>query len=144
MSAFEFEFIPKENILEIMPLMMKINSITPEEKLRERILEMSTQNYKCLGIYSDDKLIGICGLWFLTRHYCGKTMEPDHVIIDEKYQGQGVGQQLFDWLFEFAKMEGIEAAELNTYVQNTRSHKFYYNLGFEIKGYHFLKILNRD
>ena len=43
------------------------------------------------------------------------------------------------WIENYVKGKGYEAIELNTYVQNYPSHKFYYNLGFEILGYHFLK-----
>ena len=141
MSDYQFKFIPKEDILIIMPLMKQISTETNEQLLQERVLEMAEQNYKCLGIYDEEKLIGICGLWFLTRHYCGKTVEPDHVMIDPTYQGEGIGNQLFEWLFAYCKENGITGTELNTYVENTRSHKFYYNLGYEILGFHFLKIL---
>lgn len=141
MIDIQFQFIDKKNILTVLPLLKRISSVKDEQLLRERLLEMSEQSYRCLGIYDGDRLIGICGLWFLTRHYCGRTVEPDHVIIEETYQDKGVGKQLFDWLFSYCKQNGIVASELNTYVENTRSHKFYYNLGYEIKGYHFLKIL---
>jgi diamine N-acetyltransferase len=141
MSEIQFRFIPKESILVIMPLMKIISSEENQELLEERVLEMAAQNYKCLGIYDSEQLIGICGLWFLTRHYCGKTVEPDHIIVDDAYQNQGIGTQLFQWIFDYCRENNIKGTELNTYVENTRSHKFYYNLGYEILGYHFLKIL---
>lgn len=141
MSGVEFKFIPREEILTILPLMKEVSSEKNEHVLKERILEMAEQNYQCLGIFVSDKLIGICGLWFLTRHYCGKTVEPDHVIIDDSYKGQGIGKELFEWIFDYCRREGIAGTELNTYVENTRSHKFYYNLGYEILGFHFLKII---
>ena len=141
MNQFSFQFIPKEKILTILPLLQIINTVTPLDILKKRVLEMADQNYKCLGIYDQSKLIGICGLWYMTRHYCGKSIEPDHVIIQDKYKNQGLGNQLFEWLFDYARREGIEASELNSYVENARSHKFYYNLGYEIKGFHFVKIL---
>jgi GNAT superfamily N-acetyltransferase len=141
MIGLQFGFIPKEEILKIMPLMQELNAKTEQDVLKSRILDMVEQNYKCIGIYNENNLIGICGLWFLTRHYCGKTVEPDHVIIDKSYQGKGIGRKLFDWIFDYAKQNGLEASELNSYVENTRSHKFYYNLGYEIKGYHFVKHL---
>lgn len=141
MANFKFEFIKASDIEVILPLLKQINRKTPEAILKNRIVEMAKQNYKCLGIYDEQKLIGICGLWFLTRHYCGKTFEPDHVMIDEAYQSKGLGKLLFDWLFQYGKDNGYEATELNTYVTNTRSHKFYYNLGYEIRGFHFVKNL---
>lgn len=139
MISVEYHFIPKDDILDIVPFMSKINKVTPLDTLKERIIEMASQNYKCLGIYLDRELIGICGIWFMTRHYCGRSMEIDHVIIQEDYQNKGLGNQLFDWLIDYAKKNNIEASELNTYVENARSHKFYFNLGYEIKGFHFVK-----
>lgn len=135
----DYKFIAPENILSIMPLLTQVNKKTPIEVLEKRLKEMVSQNYKCLGIYDSEKLIGICGLWFMTRHYCGRSMEPDHVMIDPAYQNKGIGKQLFEWLFKYADHNGIEATELNTYVNNHGSHKFYFNLGYIIKGYHFVR-----
>lgn len=135
----DYKFIAPENILSIMPLLTQVNKKTPVEVLENRLKEMVSQNYKCLGIYEGEKLIGICGLWFMTRHYCGRSMEPDHVMIDPAYQNKGIGKQLFEWLFKYADENGIEATELNTYVNNHGSHKFYFNLGYIIKGYHFVR-----
>lgn len=140
-SEILFAFIEPQNISVIMPLMRIINTDTPSDILEQRVTEMAGQNYKCLGIYHADQLIGICGLWFMTRHYCGRSIEPDHVIIHPDYQGQGIGHLLFEWIFNYANSNGYDATELNTYVQNTASHKFYYNLGYVIKGYHFVKFL---
>ncbi|UKN01765.1 GNAT family N-acetyltransferase [Paracrocinitomix mangrovi] len=141
MSEIQIVFIEKENISTIIPLLKELNQSTSEETLKKRVLEMVEQNYKCLGIYSNNELIGICGLWFLTRHYCGKTVEPDHVYISDEYKSKGIGKQLFEWIFDYCQQNNLEATELNSYVNNPRSHKFYYNLGYEIKGFHFLKIL---
>ena len=141
-ETYEIRFIPKENILSIMPLLTQLNQDVEPKVLKERVLEMVTQNYKCVGIYDNENLIGICGLWFMTRHYSGRSIEPDHVMIDQKYQSKGLGKQLFNWIFDYARRNNMEAVELNTYVRNTRSHKFYYNNGVEILGYHFVNKLN--
>lgn len=142
MDLIKFQFIEPANIVVVIPLLMQVNKKTPQDILEMRLKEMVSQNYKCLGIYENEKLIGICGLWFMTRHYCGRSIEPDHIIIDPDYQGKGIGHKLFEWIFNYAKEHGIEASELNTYVNNTGSHKLYYNLGYVIKGYHFVKFLD--
>lgn len=138
------EIIPKKNILSIVPLLQQLNTKTPEEILKKRVLEMTTQNYKCVGMYDHEKLIGISGLWMLTRHYIGKTIEPDHVVIDTHYRGKNLGKKLFDWIYTYAKEKGFEATELNAYTGNRKSHKFYLNEGYEIYGYHFIKVLRKD
>lgn len=83
-------------------------------------------------------------MWHMTRHYIGKSMEVDHVIIDENYQGKGLGKLFFEWIYKHVKSKGCEASELNAYVNNPKSHKFYYNEGYNIYGFHFLKVLRED
>ena len=140
--AFQFELLDLEHIHRIIPLIQKLteNKFT-DEVLKVRFAEMATQNYECAVIYDQDQLIGVTGIWYSTRHYVGKSAEIDHVFIEENYRGQGLGKAFLKWIYEHVKLKGCKAVELNTYVQNYPSHKFYYNEGFEILGYHFLKKL---
>lgn len=140
--SFTFKIIDKADINTVIPLVQKLNgNSVPDEVLEQRFAEMITQNYECAGIFDGDKLIGVTGLWFCTRHYAGKSVEPDHVYIDDGYRGKGLGKQFFEWIYNYARQKGCEAVELNTYVNNYPSHKFYYNEGFQILGYHFFKKL---
>lgn len=139
------ESIQPDDILQAIPLLRKINQKTPLDVLESRMKEMiALPNYECIGMYFEGKLIGISGLWYSTRHYIGKTVEADHVVIDETYRNQGLGKKLFDWIHEYTQSKGCGAIELNTYVENRKSHKFYYNLGYEIYGFHMLKVLRDD
>jgi len=139
---FSFKIIDKKDINSIIPLIQKLtNNANPNALLKKRFAIMVNENYECAGIFDDEKLIGICGMWFQTRHYAGKSMEVDHVYIEEAYQGNGLGKEFFTWLYAYAKSKGCNTSELNTYVQNYPSHKFYYNAGYEIYGYHFYKTL---
>jgi GNAT superfamily N-acetyltransferase len=139
---FQFKILSVSYIKEMIPLMQKFTEYKfSDEILEQRFNEMFTQNYECAGIFYDNKLIGISGMWFCTRHYSGKSVEVDHVYIDDNFQGQGLGSQFFEWIYNYVKQKGCETIELNTYVQNHASQKFYYNQGFKILGYHFVKKL---
>ncbi|MBO6605929.1 GNAT family N-acetyltransferase [Psychroserpens sp.] len=138
----QFEILDLKEIHRIIPLIQKLTEHKFSDAiLNERFAEMATQNYECAVIFDGDKLIGVTGIWYSTRHYVGKSAEIDHVFIEEAYRSQGIGKQFLSWIYSHVKSKGCEAAELNTYVQNYPSHKFYYNEGFEILGYHFLKKL---
>ncbi|WP_435255233.1 GNAT family N-acetyltransferase [Tenacibaculum sp. A30] len=140
-----FKPIDKKDILDILPHLQKLNTTTPHDILKTRVLEMiDCSNYECVGAFDQDKLIGISGLWYSVRHYVGKSVEPDHVVIDETYRGNNIGKQFFNWIYNYTKKKGCEAIELNTYTGNRKSHKFYYNEGFEIYGFHFVKVLRDD
>ncbi|WP_075343666.1 GNAT family N-acetyltransferase [Tenacibaculum agarivorans] len=140
-----YKTIPPDKILSILPLLSKINTKTPPDILEKRVIEMGkSPNYECVAVFEDTKMIGICGLWYSTRHYIGKSVEPDHVIISEEYRGKGLGKLFFEWIYKHTKAKGCESMELNTYTSNTKSHKFYYNEGFNIYAFHFLKVLRED
>ena len=137
---FQYRILENEQIKKIIPLIQKLtNRKFSDTVLEERFQEMIGQNYECAVITKEDTIIGVCGIWYCTRHYAGKSAEFDHVYIDDPYRGQGLGKSFFEWLYAHVKSKGCQSAELNTYVQNYPSHKFYYNEGFEIYGYHFFK-----
>lgn len=141
----QFKPIDKKEISTILPLLKIINTTTPHNLLEERIYKMTEcSHYECVGAYDEEKLIGISGLWYSHRHYVGKSVEPDHVIIDESYRGNNIGKRFFEWIYKYTKEKGCEAIELNTYTGNRKSHKFYYNEGFEIYGFHFVKVMRDD
>ncbi len=102
--SFVFKIIEKENINSVIPLVQKLNNNKDSDViLEQRFSEMITQNYECAGVYDDEILIGISGLWFCTRHYSGKSVEPDHVYIDDAYRGQGLGKQFLEWIYKYVK-----------------------------------------
>lgn len=137
---YRFLLLSSKNIPEIIPLIQRFTDHKfPDSLLKERYQNMFTENYECIGIYQDKQLIGLTGLWYQTRHYAGKSCEADHVFIEEAHRSKGLGKKLFSFIETHAKGKGCEAVELNTYVNNAPSHKFYYNSGFSIIGFHFVK-----
>ncbi|MDT0677808.1 GNAT family N-acetyltransferase [Autumnicola musiva] len=137
-----FNKILKEDLDKVIPFIQKLSrEQTSREILRQRLAEMLGQNYECFGVYAEGRIIGTFGLWFMTRCYAGRSCEPDHIFISEEYQNRGIGKRLFDFIYRYAKEKRCETTELNSYVENHRSHKFYMNEGYIIKGYHFLKKL---
>ena len=92
--SFQFKILEKSRINEIIPLVQELTSFkVSEELLKERFAEMMTQNYECAVIFDDENLIGVSGMWFCTRHYVGKSVEIDHVYIDEAYRNKGLGKK---------------------------------------------------
>ncbi len=130
----------KENCTEILELTHHLNTETTLEVLKERQMEMfEFGNYICFGGYQENTLVAISSGWLTVRLYSGRQLEVDNVIISPNCQSQGVGTEFLQVLEEWAKTNKCKTVELNTYVQNGRSHKFYFNQGYEILGFHFQK-----
>jgi GNAT superfamily N-acetyltransferase len=135
----EFEFIEEENIFIIIPLLKMLNQNILEEVLRERLDAMMQHNYRCIGIYDDTKLIGICGIWTLIKYYIGKHIELDNIIILPEYQNKNIGTKLMVWIEIYAKDNDCVASELNCYVGNKDAHRFWEKEGYEVIALHFQK-----
>ncbi len=129
---------------EVLPFLVALNyNKIPANVLKERYLEMQKHNhYETYGLFLEKKLIGIAGLWYCTRHYSGKSAELDHFIISENYRNKNLGSYFLEHLESIVTKKGVISLELNTYVRNVASHKFYFNQGYQILGYHFVKNIN--
>ena len=137
-----FQLILPEDIHLVVPLVKKMAKASISEALLlQRFQEMVTQNYECVGVFVGDDLIGVCGMWFCTRHYSGRSIEIDHVFIEEDFRNQGIGSELLSWIENYAKSKDYETIELNTYVENIKSHEFYDKKNYKKLGFHFLKSL---
>lgn len=141
-KEFKLILLTDKNIVEIAKLGKQLNPKLSIEKIESYLKEMFTfSNYNCFGFYQNEKLIGISSGWVTVRLYCGKQLELDNVIIDNKLQSKGLGTHFFELIENWANEQNFDSIELNTYVQNSKSHKFYFNKGFSIIGYHFQKKL---
>ncbi|WP_207763787.1 GNAT family N-acetyltransferase [Flagellimonas pacifica] len=123
-------------------MIRQLNPDIENEVLKQRLEQMwESDAYQCFGLLKKDTLIGLIGCWTFTKLHSGKQLELDNVIIDERIQSKGYGKLFFNFIADWALKNGYESLGLNTYVDNDKSHKFYFNQGFKILGFHFQKIL---
>ena len=136
----KFKIIPSNEIKVVIPFVKKMSKVTISDSvLLSRFNEMINQNYECLGVYIDEELVGICGMWFSTRHYCGKSVEIDHLYVIPKLRNNNIGGQIVSWVEKYALSKGFNTIELNAYIDNEKPQKFYLKQGYKKLGFHFLK-----
>ncbi|WP_276480906.1 GNAT family N-acetyltransferase [Paraflavitalea pollutisoli] len=138
---YQISLIPKDQLHTIIPLLRILNDAIDERTLQERLEDMQQRNYVCAGVYDQQRLIGICGLWILNKYYVGKHIEPDNVMILPEYRSKGVGEQMMEWVYEYGRSQGCIASELNCYVTNDKGIRFWLNQGYRIIGFHCQKKL---
>lgn len=136
-----FKLVDSTDIFSIIPLLQLLNPAREEVLLKDRLTEMVERGYECLGVYDESRLVGICGLWILMKYYVGRHIEVDNVIIHPDYQGQGIGERMMAWMFDYGRSKGCIASELNCYTSNNGGNKFWHNQGYRILGFHYQKHL---
>ena len=138
----EFEELTIKDSAAILPLAHKLRPAADPAQLSEYLTEMfELPTFHCFGLRENGKLVAVSFGWITIRFYSGKQLEVDNVIVDPDLRSQGVGKTFFGFIQEWAVRYGCHTIELNTYVQNSRSHKFYYNEGYSILGFHFQKVI---
>ena len=123
----------------ILPLLSELDPSISMAVVKTRLSEMIENGYECVGIYINDELIGICGLWILVKYYIGRHIEPDNVYIKPEYQGLGIGKKLDVWLQTFAVSRGCRAIELNCYIKNENGKGYWESTHYKPIGLHYQK-----
>lgn len=139
-GKIDYKILTIKELDKIAVLGQQLNSKLTLDEIQSYLHQMfNQQNYMCFGVYLNDELIGVSSGWTTIRFYSGKQLEVDNVIIDANFQSKGIGYHFFQYIENWAKENDYKTIELNTYVQNSKSHKFYFNLGYSILGFHFWK-----
>ena len=142
-ESFTFKRMTLDQLDSIASLVQQINDKKSLKDIKNSIrANFSFNNYWVFGFYDNNTLVGLTSCWSTVKVYSGKQLEVDNVIVDKRVQSKGYGKLFFELIESWAAKRGYKSIELNTYIHNHRSHKFYFNQGYKIGGYHFHKELN--
>ena len=138
----EFRLLTVADSEAMMPLVADLNPDLDRNLLSERLAEMFTYgNYHCFGLFDGRELVALSSGWLTTRLYSGRQLELDNVVVKPERRNQGVGAELNRHIEDWARRNDCLTCELNSYVTNAGSHRFYFRQGYSILGYHFYKQL---
>ena len=114
------------------------------DKFRALLESMLPHNYRQIALFENGNCLGISGYWFGTKLWCGKFIELDNFIVHPDHRSKGIGKIICDYANNKAEELGCTNIVLDAYTNNFPAHRFYYNQGFGPKGFHFVKILNKE
>jgi GNAT superfamily N-acetyltransferase len=109
---------------------------------RATIVEVEISgHYTLLAWMQDGDCVAIAGYRIDIKVYSGRFMYIDNFCVTERYRSTGIGKEALGYIEEVAKQNLCEKCVLDTYTSNKKSHKFYSREGYEIWGFHFVKLL---
>lgn len=114
------------------------------EKYESYLKEMIPHNYKQVAVFDGDVCVGISGFWTAVKLWTGKYIEIDNFIVHSEHRSKGIGKMMTDYINVKAKEENCNVIVLDAFTGNFKAHRFYYNQGYEPRGFHFVKMLNED
>jgi GNAT superfamily N-acetyltransferase len=93
------------------------------------------------GLDDENAVLAVAGYRYMELLYCGKILYVDDLNTRPEERSQGYGKILLNWLKDEAKAEGCLQLHLDSGVQRTRTHRFYFREGLTISDYHFYTVL---
>jgi GNAT superfamily N-acetyltransferase len=127
-----------------LPLIQQLYPKMTLNKYESFLKDMIPNHYTQIAVFEHHKCIGITGCWFSTKLWSGKYLEIDNFVVDEAHRSQGIGKILIDFVEQKALHLGCTNIVLDAYTTNFAAHRFYYNQGYQPKGFHFVKILDQE
>jgi ribosomal protein S18 acetylase RimI-like enzyme len=124
-------------------LLAQLNPSVPVDVLIDRFDRVLREHhhYQAIGAFIGDKLVALTGFWIATKVWCGRYLEVDNIVVDPDHRSEGLGSLLIVSAQKIAEEKDCNLMVLDSYTSNYPSHRLYYRLGFEIRGFHFIKQL---
>ncbi len=102
---------------------------TPYECLEDSV---EWKQFKPVGLYVETELVGFAMYGFFKGEGAKGRLWIDRLLIDEQFQGRGLGTQFMCKLVETVREEyGVQAIYLSVYPENEGAVRLYRKLGFE-------------
>jgi GNAT superfamily N-acetyltransferase len=114
------------------------------QKYEDFLQEMVPFKYKQVAVFENGNCIGLTGYWFGTKLWTGKYIEIDNFIVHPDHRKKGVGQLITNYINKKAIELDCTCIVLDAFTGNFPAHRFYYNQGYEPRGFHFLKLLDPE
>jgi GNAT superfamily N-acetyltransferase len=114
------------------------------EKYKGFLSDMIPKDYKQIAVFDKDTCVGLSGFWFGTKLWTGKYIEIDNFIVHPDYRKNGIGKLISNFIDEKAAELNCTCIVLDAFTGNFEAHKFYYNLGYVPKGFHFIKTIDEN
>ena len=95
------KFTSAKEMEQAFPLVQQMYANMTFETYCEYISEMIAANNFCMiGIFAEEKLVGVCGYWILLMLYCGRYIQASNLVVDKNVRGLGVGKLILNYLEE--------------------------------------------
>ena len=114
------------------------------EKYKSFLEEMIPKSYKQVTIFENDTCVGMTGFWFGTKLWTGNYIEIDNFIVHPDFRKKGIGKIISEFIDNKAKELNCTCIVLDAFTGNFPAHRFYYNLGYVPKGFHFIKTIDEN
>jgi GNAT superfamily N-acetyltransferase len=117
--------------------MFQLRPHLKQAKFIEQVRYQMKEGYQLAFLELEGQAVAVAGFRISRCLASGKFLYIDDLVVDELKRSQGYGQQLFQWLIEYARNHDCEHLSLDSGVQRFAAHRFYLMERMNITSHHF-------
>jgi GNAT superfamily N-acetyltransferase len=126
-------------ILRCFPVMAQLRPHLVEAEFVGRVRHLQQiAGYTLAALEEGGAIRCVAGFRISEALYCGRYLYVDDLVTDQHTRSQGYGGALLDWLVGHAKNSKCDVLRLDSGVQRTDAHRFYFAKGMEDRCRHFI------
>ena len=124
-------------ILGCFPVISQLRPHLEQTKFVEQVRYQMKEGYQLAFLEVEKQAVAVAGFRISNCLASGKFLYIDDLIVDELNRSHSYGQQLFQWLIEYARNHECKYLSLDSGVQRYAAHRFYLMQSMSITSHHF-------
>ena len=124
-------------ILGCFPVISQLRPHFEQAKFVEQVRYQIKEGYQLAFLEIEKQAVAVAGFRISTCLASGKFLYIHDLVVDELKRSHSYGQQLFQWLIEYAINHECKHLSLDSGVQRFAAHRFYLMQRMSITSHHF-------
>ncbi|MBN3923409.1 GNAT family N-acetyltransferase [Nostoc sp. NMS4] len=124
-------------ILQCFPAMSQLRPHLEQANFVEQVRCQMKEGYQLAFLEVEKQAVAVAGFRISNCLASGKFLYIGDLVVDEFKRSHSYGQQLFQWLIEYAKNHECKHLSLDSGVQRFAAHRFYLMQRMSITSHHF-------
>jgi GNAT superfamily N-acetyltransferase len=133
-----------EQILGCFMPLVQLRPHLQQEDFLVQVQRQQQNGYQLAFLERDEQVIAVAGFCISECLAWGQHLYIYDLVVGAAERSQGYGQQLLEWLVDFAKLHNCQQLHLDSGVQRFAAHRFYLKRRMEITSHHFSLLLCND
>lgn len=144
-SPYRISEIPAHETAQAFPAMLALRPQLPSAAafVEEVNGVLRNEGYRLIGIFEEGRTqaLAVCGFRVNHNLAWGKHLSIDDLSTLPEHRGQGFAKQLLEFIHEEAQRLGRLPIHADSAVgiERQEAHRLYFNSGFRISSYHFMR-----
>ncbi|NEU81710.1 GNAT family N-acetyltransferase [Nostoc sp. UIC10630] len=124
-------------ILGCFPVISQLRPHLEQDNFVEQVRYQMKEGYQLAFLEVEKQAVAVTGFRISTCLALGRFLYIDDLVVDELKRSHSYGQQLFQWLIEYARNHECKHLSLDSGVQRFAAHRFYLMQRMSITSHHF-------